>query len=163
MYYFTCHVPVLHINMVLTHPMLTVYCYQYWIFLVWGLSTNFFSLCLLPYIVLISFHFVFKFFKKIFTAHLGRGFYTWFVQYYSVICRPSNPGRESNPGRAIYRGNDSNHYRPPHFLRLFPSTVSIIYIQYTVRTVLVCAYFITAWAISFPCRYFIPIVAYILQ
>ena len=39
-----------------------------------------------------------------FTAH--RGFIKLFIQYYSVICRPSDygeapPGRDSNPGRAI--------------------------------------------------------------
>ena len=51
------------------------------------------------------------FFKR-FTAHLGLGFFiTLFIQYYSVVCRPSEhtvgtgevpPGRASNPGIRWY-------------------------------------------------------------
>ena len=46
--------------------------------------------------------FIFYFFR--FTAYQGLGFNTLFIQYYSVICRPSvttvgRPGRDSNPGR----------------------------------------------------------------
>ena len=57
-----------------------------------------------------------------FTAHLGLGFSTLLVQYYSVICRPSDHtvGRPRAEMRTWYgrsRRKDSNHYRPPHLLK----------------------------------------------
>ena len=49
-----------------------------------------------------------------FTAHLGLGFYTLFVQYYSLICRPSDhtvgrPRAENRTRDGQSRGQDSNH------------------------------------------------------
>ena len=49
-----------------------------------------------------------------FTVHLGLGFYILFVQYYSVICCPSEhivgrPRAENRTRDGRYRGKDSNH------------------------------------------------------
>ena len=49
-----------------------------------------------------------------FTAHLGLGFHTLFIQYYSVICRPSDhpvgrPQDEIRTWDRRSRGKDSNH------------------------------------------------------
>ena len=57
-----------------------------------------------------------------FTAHLGLGFSTLLLQYYSVLCRPSDHtvGRPRAEMRTWYgrsRRKDSNHYRPPHLLK----------------------------------------------
>ena len=68
-------------------------------------------------------HFVFQIY-----IHLGLGFYTLFVQYYSMICRPSDhtvwrPWAEKRTRDGRSRVKDSNHQtttppqyctRPPH-------------------------------------------------
>ena len=55
-----------------------------------------------------------------FTAHRGLGFFnTLFIKYYSMICMPPSYYTRFEPGMAFYsRGRDSNHYRPPHLLKL---------------------------------------------
>ena len=62
------------------------------------------------YVSLINYYFFF--FE--FTAHLGLGFYTLFVQYYSGICHPSDhtvgmPRAENRTWDWRSRGKDSNH------------------------------------------------------
>ena len=98
--------------------------YFYYFFLVY------FSFIVIRCVYIENYYYFFFFLR--FTAHLGLGFYSLFVQYYSVICRPSahtvgRPRAENQTRNGRSRGKDSSHKTTTSSIKLLKNLVFLTF------------------------------------